>query len=64
MYDSSLSYLGLVEGKECLDFRGCEKQSHDLKLLFLRTLLQCVNALGLFSCYSLLDLIDSCSYSL
>ena len=51
---------GLWREKNARTFEGCEKPSHYLKLLFLRTLFEWGNALGLFSFYSLLDVIDSC----
>jgi hypothetical protein len=45
-------------------FEGCEKSSQDLKLFFFRTLLEWVNVVGLLSCFSLLELIDNCSFAL
>lgn len=45
-------------------FEGYEKPSHDLKLLFLNTLFEWVNASGLFYFYSLFDLINSCFFCL
>jgi hypothetical protein len=45
-------------------FEGCEKTSHDLTLIFFRTLLECVNAVGLLSGSSLLELIDNCFFAM
>lgn len=40
------------------NFEVCKKSVHDLKLLFLNTLFEWINASGLFSFTSLPDLID------
>lgn len=46
------------------NFEGCKKSVHDLKLLFLNTLFEWINASGLFSFNSLPDLIDRCNSSI
>ena len=45
-------------------FEGCEKNIHDSKKFFLYTLMEWAVALGVISCYSLLDFIELCSFTL
>jgi hypothetical protein len=54
----------LWQVRNAQSFEGCEKNIHDSKKFFLYTLMEWAVALGVISCYSLLDFIELCSFTL
>ena len=54
---------GIWRERNASTFEGCEKPVFDLKLLFLKTLFEWINALGLFSFDPLVEMLDSCAFS-
>jgi hypothetical protein len=56
--------MGYWQEQNTRTFEGCETPSHALKLLFLHSLFEWANALGLFSFDLLLDILDNCSFTL
>ena len=47
--------------RDARSFEGCERSSIEIKSFFLHSLKDLTRALQLFSCFSLLDLLELCN---
>ena len=54
---------GIWHERNAQTFKGCEKSVFDLKLLFLRTLLEWINASGLFSFDTLVEMLAGSAFT-